>query len=96
MDGRSQSIGGARFSGLKEDRMFCGSHSGLEGPARMPGVIPSGKFEGVAIAAIDTSELRLLASRFFNRDDGTRRAILRELDSRRPRSRMAHRNRAGK
>lgn len=56
---------------------------------RTPSIIPSGKFEGVAITALDTDDLRSLQKDFFRRDAAVQQAIVQELIRRQPRRRRA-------
>ncbi|MGO9012875.1 MAG: hypothetical protein ACLQPN_22495 [Bryobacteraceae bacterium] len=52
---------------------------------RTPDVIPVGKFEGVRICSIETSELRTLQKEFFRRDPVLQQAIAQEISRRRHR-----------
>lgn len=52
---------------------------------RTPDVVPEGKYQGVAIRLIDTSELRALQKDFFRRDPVLQQAIAQEISRRRHR-----------
>lgn len=62
-------------------------------PGSLLATIPSGKYQLVPVAWIDSEDLRFLAGRCFSRDYELRRAIFSEIESRRPRllaSQRAH------
>jgi hypothetical protein len=52
-------------------------------PDRMLATVPTGKFEGAAIPALETTDLHFLVRSCFSRDQATRSAMLDELDRRR-------------